>query len=281
MSHVPAAKRPGPLLPPLPPLPQTLMRVWQVIDNPDCTPGLLSEAICADTSLVASLLRAANSAHYGRPQQVTAIPEAVLLLGLRTIKRICTSTVIRTGLFPPHETRLRPHRARLWRHCLATGLMAESLADEMRLPSAAAAFSHGLLHDVGLVIRDRFHHEDVAAAAALQAQGMPFVQAELEIFGADHATFGADIAQHWNLPASLQGAIARHCWPPRLPGHELEAVVSLACLLTETESRCHPGGTEQTFQELAEFLRLDGTQVRRASERSARRFTDLAEAFEI
>ena len=72
----------------LPPLPQTMMRVWQVIDNPTSNARTLAGAICADPSLVASLLKLANSASYGRSRTIQAIPEAITLMGFNVIKKM-------------------------------------------------------------------------------------------------------------------------------------------------------------------------------------------------
>src|SRR5262249_31133136 len=103
----------------LPPLPQTLLHVWQLVDKPTTSQPELARAISLDPALAAGVLKVANSAHYGRAKAVTSVPEAILLLGFAEVKRICMCSVVKVGLLSANTEPAGFDRTLFWRHCLA------------------------------------------------------------------------------------------------------------------------------------------------------------------
>jgi putative nucleotidyltransferase with HDIG domain len=98
----------------------------------------------------------------------------------------------------------------LWRHSLAVAVVSRVLAETVG-ESAAAAFTAGLLHDIGKVIMVSAQRNEYAQAV-LNA-GMfhrPVVVTEKEIFGFDHAEVGARLLARWNLPPNIVAAVLHH-----------------------------------------------------------------------
>ncbi|HVP39380.1 MAG TPA: HDOD domain-containing protein [Candidatus Saccharimonadales bacterium] len=266
----------------LPPLPHTMMRVWQVIDNPVSNASTLAEAVCADPSLVASLLKLANSASYGRSRSITTIPEAITLLGFNTIKKMCMGTIVRVGLLSQGAAPRTFDHVLYWRHCVGAGLAAEALAEIQWLPIGDLAFSHGLLHDIGMVALDRCLPDQAAEQLALQmASDRRLMEVEREVVGMDHAEAGAALAGAWNFPVSLQEVIEHHAAPRLERGYELEALVALACTLTDQQEYCLDRDVGGSFERLRTFLGLSSPQISQARQVVMNRLVALAEAFDI
>jgi len=266
----------------LPPLPQTMMRVWQVIDNPTSNARTLADAICADPSLVASLLKLANSASYGRSRTIQAIPEAITLMGFNVIKKMCMGVVCREGLLSQGRSGGQFDRVLFWRHCVGTGLASEALAETLRLPIGEVAFSHGLLHDIGLLALDRCLPEELDEVLRVRAgTERNFMEVEAELLGMNHADVGAALVAHWNLPESLHAVIEHHGRPRREAGSELETIVHLGCVLTDQQEYCQCGEIDREFEASRRFLGLTHEQVSRARGTVMSRLVALAEAFEI
>lgn len=72
----------------LPQLPESPLRLAQMIDGGDPNPVEIETLILADPALTAGLIRAANSAFYTRSKPVTNIREAVSLLGHRSLRAL-------------------------------------------------------------------------------------------------------------------------------------------------------------------------------------------------
>jgi HD-like signal output (HDOD) protein len=266
----------------LPPLPHTMMRVWQVIDNPVSNASTLAEAICADPALVATLLKLANSAAYGRSRTITTIPEAITLLGFNVIKKMCMATIVQVGLLNQGGALRIFDHVLFWRHCVGTGLAAEALAEIHGMPVGDLAFSHGLLHDIGILALDRcLPDEAVDHFCGELAAGRRLMEVEREVLGTDHAQVGTILATEWNFPPSLLDVIGYHAAPRLERGRELEVLVNLACTLTDQQEYCVSGGGQAAFDRVRKHLGLSSGQITQARQVVMQRLVALAEAFEI
>src|SRR5438552_4012902 len=65
--------------------------VWEIINSfnhPQLDFTTLAEQICREPALTAKILRIANSAFYGLPRQVGSIQDAVVILGLNSVRNL-------------------------------------------------------------------------------------------------------------------------------------------------------------------------------------------------
>jgi putative nucleotidyltransferase with HDIG domain len=197
----------------LPTLPQVAAKVMQVVSNPMTAASDLNEVISVDQALTAKVLRLANSAYYGFPQEITTLTQAVVILGFNTIRNLALSVSVHKMLFEGGDQGLFSFRD-FWKHSVGTAIAAKMLAKKVGLKSEENAFTAGLMHDIG---KNFFHQRDHAAyllvlRRSLEA-GLPLWRCERESFGMDHAQVGGWMAEKWNLPADLCRAIARHHEP--------------------------------------------------------------------
>jgi len=195
----------------LPALPQTLAEVRGLIERDDVSFDALAAAISHEPALAADLLRLANSSLYGLAGRVRSVRDAISVLGLRQLGMLLTAAAIRSSLRPDaaHGFDALVH----WRHGVASGLCAHQLAIELRT-ERDAAFTAGLLHDLGRLALACVAPEPLARAQALSlAQDLPMLDAEQRCLGTDHAAFGALVAGHWHFGGDIVEAIRRHHGP--------------------------------------------------------------------
>ena len=83
------------------PLPHTTIRVVQMINRPETTADELAAVLEDDQALTARLLRVANSAYYGLPRQISSVAEAVVMLGLNTLRSLVLTASIGGGARTP------------------------------------------------------------------------------------------------------------------------------------------------------------------------------------
>ncbi len=96
----------------------------------------------------------------------------------------------------------------VWRHMLWTGLCARALAVRTRWADPDSAMMAGLLHDIGLMIEDRYVPE--LLAAALDGRGGFLTEHERQQLGFDHTVLGRRLLEAWEVPDGLAAAVRHH-----------------------------------------------------------------------
>ena len=198
------------------------------IEELDVAP--LARRIAADQVLAARALRVANSPFYGMPGMVGSIQEAIVVLGFRAVRSLVISAAAVQAL-----ASLKPGRnfspRTFWRHSVGTAVAARHLA-MLSGRNAEAAFTAGLLHDIGqLVLCVAFPRHYAAVLARSQGHELPLVAAELEYLGLTHAEAGAMRATRWGLPQSMREAIALHHQPDEARADSLVDLTHVANVL--------------------------------------------------
>lgn len=216
----------------LPTLPSSVLEVMRIVDDPRCSTSRLGNLVLSDPPLAARVLRLANSAYYGFPRAVAAVPQAITLLGFATLRNVALSTAV----FDLFRTKKEPSLdlPALWRHSVATATAARLIARRVRYTPLEKAFTAGLLHDIGKVLIARYLPGSMGRVVeTVAAENIMITDAEQRVLGVSHAAFGAWLAARWAFPTSLVDAIAFHHQPPQaLDNRSLAAIVCVADALT-------------------------------------------------
>lgn len=194
----------------LPTLPSVLGKILATAADPDASALDLGQHISADQSLSATLLKLVNSAYYGFYRQISSITQAIVMLGFLEVRNLTlTATAFRTLA----KSSSNYDRIQLWRHSLATAMIAERINKRLKL-GIEGSFESGLLHDFGKVALDMLYPEDFRLAAEQAHQRAAFIRdIEREHFELDHAEVGGLLGEHWNLPPAVVEAIRYHHQP--------------------------------------------------------------------
>jgi putative nucleotidyltransferase with HDIG domain len=192
----------------LPAQPSVAMKVLWTADDPSSSARDLADAIAADPSLTARVLKLANSAYYGLSGRVGNVGFAVTVIGFPTLRAMAAATA--SGLFTP-GTRVAPDG--FWQHGVAVATAASKLASRVGI-RGADAFSLGLLHDLGstLLFRtdpDRF---DRAVGRAVHDR-IPLAEMEREVYGISHDEAAARVFSAWRFPDDFVEAVREHHHP--------------------------------------------------------------------
>lgn len=194
----------------LPPLPAAIGRLLRLVNDPDVNFQEIARTISLDQTLTAQLLRIANSAFYGFPQQIRTVQQATVVLGRYAVRNMALSlamVTLRNRM--SDQWPLSPET--FWRHSMGVACGARMLARDEPAVDPEEAFVAGLLHDIGkivLVERDADAYARVAKEA--RSMGRPLHELEQESFGIDHAEVGHILCRHWNIPGALGTSVASH-----------------------------------------------------------------------
>lgn len=201
----------------LPRLPQTTLKLVQVIHNPRSTIRQIVELIRYDQTITTELLKLCNSAYVGLVRKIASLDEAVRYLGTTKVLQLLVTAHSRTMLSKPQGGYGLPTGA-LWRHSVAVALAAQLIARRNQTPEAGVLFTAGLLHDVGKVLLNEFVAQEYAEIATrVKAEQCSFYEAERVALGLTHADVGAAIAERWGLHPDLVRCIRHHHDPGELP----------------------------------------------------------------
>ncbi len=194
--------------------PPVAFQIFNLIREPEYSSQSLVRLVQLDPELTAQILRLVNSVQL-RGNGVASMDEAVMRLGAVEVTNTALSLTMgrlvamqRTGYCPDPEA--------LWRHCVGTALACRYLRGICTGVRADRdlVFTTGLLHDIGKIVINNTPPEAVEVLVdIMQEEGLDASDAELAVFGADHAEMGGLILERWNLPSELTNAVRFHHAP--------------------------------------------------------------------
>jgi len=212
----------------LPTLPAIQNQLEQELRKDSPSLERVGEIISRDIAMTAKILQLVNSAFFGLAQSIGNPTEAVLYLGLNTIRALALSA----GIFSQYDQKICRDFSldALAQHSWTTGVMARKLAQSERQDAKTLdqCFLAGLLHDVGqLVLAFGLNEEYTAVIVRAKDQNLPMCQVEQEMFGANHANVGAYLLALWGLPNPIIEAVALHHHPAQCAAPEFSPVIAL------------------------------------------------------
>lgn len=200
----------------LPAVPELYSQITAELNSPNASIDVVAHFIAKDPIMTAKVLQVVNSAVFALEREVSDPAEAVMFLGLGRVH----SLVLMAGAFTQFENVICPGFSpdRIWNHSLQVATLAQIIALEETNKSkiAEAAFTSGLMHDMGKLILAA--NVPVMCAVIDQLhQGKKLTQreAELQVLGTTHAELAACLLGTWGLPLSVLEAVAWHHCPSR------------------------------------------------------------------
>ena len=182
----------------VPMLPAEAQRMMALARSPEVTLREIEEVLRHEPTIVAQILRMANSPFYARGRKLTNLHAAVGLLGTGTLRDLMFRAVTDAHVFrgrASHCLALRRH------HGLACALAARATCERLGI-DAEYAFLCGLLHDLGEIFVMQVLERD-------PPEGLDAAD-QLRLVHDLHTAVGARVAKAWKLPALVVEAIARH-----------------------------------------------------------------------
>ncbi len=193
----------------LPVLPPARARVLTIVSTPAPDPHEVTSIVRSDPALAAAVIRAANSAWSAPREAVRTVERAVIRIGPRETLQIVGAAVLSSTFEDLEQAGLDVDE--LWRHVVACGLLTELLIDDdASRDIRAAAYSAGLLHDIGRLGMAAERPEDYATVIERVRAGTSPLEAEHRVFGAAHTVRGVEAAEAWSIPGVIHSSILEH-----------------------------------------------------------------------
>lgn len=224
-----------------PNMPQAGTKLMSLLREKDVSFDEIEKILRHDPGLAANVLRLANSAYFGIPNKVRNLKQAIVLLGVKRFAQIAVGACVNQTMDKAVEGYgLSP--GQLWLHSIAVSTIAEALAKNRKVVEAGDFFVPALLHDLGKLVMGEFVKAERRKIKDLVDKGVPFVIAEKDILGTDHAEIAALILSNWHFPGDLIDAVRWHHYPEGTKNSNLlPEIVYLANLLCQFN-----GGSDST-----------------------------------
>lgn len=134
----------------LPSLPDVAIRIGRALEDGVSDANRIAELIQTDPVITAKLIKAANSALYGRSNPVDSCSAAVVRLGADVTHKLVISYALRE-LFNSDSKLLSQRMHALWKHSTHVAAICYALARQDSRFKPEHAMLAGLLHDIGVV----------------------------------------------------------------------------------------------------------------------------------
>jgi putative nucleotidyltransferase with HDIG domain len=229
----------------LPQLPSTSSGAIELCARPHVEIHEIVALVERDPVLTSELLRIANSVLYAGNEPATTLREAVLRVGLRTLRSMLYAVSVRGALLGDRS--LSTYAEEVWRQSSSCAAIARALAKPLGM-DPERAFLIGLLHDIGKLPLLAM----LRKAATKESEVTPALVGRM--FRLHHEEAGAALAQAWRMPDELVEVARRHHDFTRNDGHGRSA--ALASLAHQIDLDLSLG-FEDEFRALVDAPELD------------------------
>jgi two-component system cell cycle response regulator len=210
------------------------MEIVRLAQDESASCSSLARVLMADPVLSGKVIKYANSALMQVGRAVSSVQEAVLRLGIGTLRRIALSfsliSAYRQGRCAQFDYQT------FWSLSLARGVAAQELARQSRLLPPDEAFTTALLAHIGQLALACVY-PDKYAELLQRCQGQPVEQllsCEREVFAANHCELSAAMFLDWGLPAEQAAAV--ECYLTGEPEDAYDATKRLVRILRAAQA---------------------------------------------
>jgi HD-like signal output (HDOD) protein len=222
----------------VPPVPRVYTQLVAQLSREDVELDRVTSLISRDVGLASSLLRVVNSVLFGLSREITSIREAILYLGLNTVRDVVLSDEALRLVDEMYSTD-KEQTARLRKRAAHTAPVARELAKKTRFRDAA--FLAGLMHILG-----------------------PLVGHEAELAPENSAALGGYVLGLWGITEPVVHAVARHVAPSDEDlEHPTLAALFVALKLLGVATQQGPQASSKARNTALNTLKLDPTELAR------------------
>ncbi|MFK8029335.1 MAG: HDOD domain-containing protein [Gammaproteobacteria bacterium] len=212
----------------VPTLPESYSSLINELEQDDPSMKKVAELIETDVAVSAKMLQIVNSAYFGLPRQISSSHEAVMFLGIDSIKNI----VLANGVFSQFDpdTVVELGLNTVWSHGLAVGTLAKKIAldfDDDKM-TADFALMGGLLSGIGTLVMAMDNPSELARTLKMvEETGSSKWSVETELLGYSYMEIGACLASMWGLPSVIVEAIGYQHRPSQCSAQEFTPLTAI------------------------------------------------------
>ncbi|EIC29544.1 MULTISPECIES: GGDEF domain-containing response regulator [Methylomicrobium] len=180
------------------------LAIMQLLQKTDATLLELAELVKGDPALTARILGFANSAAFGARRPVATVHDAVLMMGMNSVRNFALSLSLinnhRDGHCMGFDYPI------YWAQALAMAVAIAAITARERTIAPEEAFTIGLLSDIGRLALATAWPETYGDCLQM-SQGDDLLRLERERFAVDHKELTLILLLDWGFPSILLDAL--------------------------------------------------------------------------
>jgi len=231
----------------LPPLPDVLIALQKLMNDPDCDVEDVRRLISSDPVISSRIITMANSVLFGGGRDLAQnIEDAIVRLGVGAVLELCYTVELPNSIKVPQTF----GKTRYWKHGLAVAILSRELGskvltDKEELDSCYLA---GLVHDIGLLVYDYLvpeQFDQFLATTDFNDPDQPLEALKKNFFGISHSELGAAyLKEWWPVSPKIVEATQAHGGP----GLEKDKTPNLARLVSNANRIANKYGLDHPFE---------------------------------
>ncbi|MCG6146206.1 HDOD domain-containing protein [Leptospira bandrabouensis] len=217
----------------LPAISAVVSKVLEKLQKPDVNIADLAQEISKDPAITANVIKLSNSAYYRASKPIRTVQEALMTLGIKTVKEIVLLTAAK-GILSQDLNSYQLEAAQLWTSSLLVAELSSKIVQHKKLKiDKDLAFTSGLLCSVGKIVLAQFFSPVMMQIKAdLKDNQEPFPNLEKKYFGYTHMEVSENLLKRWNFPQELTDVVANYLTPENSKNNPiLTSVVHIASIL--------------------------------------------------
>ncbi len=271
----------------LPTLPRIAVEVMQLSLNPEVSIPEMANTILKDVGLSTRILKTVNSPYYPIVRNVTNISDALMLLGMQTVKNITLSLTV----YDTFKSNLDLQIYNLLQiRSLKAAVASQAVAEDSGLIPTENAFLSGLLEELGILLLAYLAPKEFAECLdEAEKRDLDITIVAREVFQIDYSELGVKLAEHWNLADSIRDVIRYHKDPEAARQANLSQE-SFRCVVVAHLGHLAAGifigrqeglRIEQFREGYRRYLNKQGTEADQLLHNLADRIEKAASAFDV
>lgn len=268
--------------PALPTMPTVAMQILEIARNPEVDIQDIADLVSNDPALSSKVLKTVNSSFYGLSKSVGTISQAVVILGLQSVKTLALGFSLVGGLNKTHPEGF--DHMQYWRRSIYGAVASRIIAERMKLVQTEEAFLAGLLQDIGMLALYAHLESDYGRVCKEAGSHRKLAGFEAERLELDHAAVGAALTEDWSLPPMLTVPIGCHHDPDQAEDthRPLAQVVQLSSLFAEVFMDNNEADAIQVARDGARhLLGFDEEEVDKQLQLVGKSTREVANLFEV
>lgn len=240
--------------------------------NPDVSVNELATELELDPGLHIRVLKTVNSSAFGLSRKVSNIKHAVNLLGRSRLESLVLSVTVKNNLATNQQAAWLD-MPQFWKTASRQAAVARILATALHPNTQSDVFTIALLQNMAIpILANREGNRYRTLYQRWQTEDINLAEEEQQMFGVDHATLGAQVAEHWGFPESLIVGIGEH---HELESQDIPLSVKIAALMKENQQEDSATALAQTATQLFD---LDNKTLLPLIEEALQQSAELSEA---
>lgn len=194
--------------PNLPTLPSIAMQVLDLAQRPEVDIAEIARLITKDPALSGKILKTVNSSFYARSQNVSTVSQALVILGLQSVKTLVLGFSLVSNLTKSKSKGFK--HMTYWRRSIYAATAARTLSAKFGVVQQEEAFLAALLMDIGMLVLDMVCSEEYGVIHTQVTSHAELFEVERRELGMTHAEVGGILCGQWKLPPLLATPITHH-----------------------------------------------------------------------